>query len=336
MATQLPPTLDDVELDLPDRRAGKVRVSYALPGRPTERLFVTTDRLSAFDRIIACVPHKGQVLNELSAWWFGRTRHIVANHLVAVPDPVITVARAAHPLRVEVIVRGSITGVTATSLWQRYEAGARVIDGHRLPDGLRKNTLLPRPIITPTTKANDGEHDEPLSVAEVVSRGLVAATRWEQVCEAAVALFAAGQQAAEHAGLILADTKYEFGIDVTTGELLLIDEVHTPDSSRYWMLDSYEQRLAAGDEPESLDKEVVRRALVELGFRGDGPVPMLDEEVIAATSARYVDAFERLTGERFVPALQPAMPRLRAALAAWIDQHPVVVPPRSPEGLPRR
>jgi phosphoribosylaminoimidazole-succinocarboxamide synthase len=317
--------LADIDLDLPDRRDGKVRVSYALPGRPAERLFVTTDRLSAFDRIITCVPYKGQVLNQLSAWWFEQTRQVVDNHVVAVPDPAVTVARAARPLPVEVVVRGYITGVTSTSLWQRYAAGSRAIDGHQLPDGLRKNSCLPEPIITPTTKAHTGGHDEPLSVDDVVRRELVPADLWDRVCATALELFALGQRVAERSGLILADTKYEFGLDVRTGALLLIDEVHTPDSSRYWLRASYASRLDAGEEPESLDKELVRRALADVGFRGDGPVPDLGPEVVAATSARYVDIFELLTGEQFVPARQPAQQRITAAVTAWIDGHPTAM-----------
>lgn len=318
--------LSDIDLDLPDRREGKVRVSYALPGRPDERLFVTTDRLSAFDRIITCVPNKGQVLNQLSAWWFEQTRRIVPNHLIAVPDPVVTVARAARPLPVEVVVRGYITGVTSTSLWQRYAAGAREIDGHRLPDGLRKSSRLPEPIITPTTKAHAGGHDEPLSVDDVVRRGLVASDLWGRVCATALELFTVGQRIAERSGLLLADTKYEFGLDSRTGALMLIDEVHTPDSSRYWLRESYLARTVAGNEPESLDKELIRRALADLGFRGDGPVPELGADIVAATSARYVDLYELLTGERFAPARQPAPQRIAAAVTPWADGHPTTVP----------
>jgi|LakMenEpi03Aug12_release.lakeMendotaPanAssembly.Ray.scaffolds.fasta_scaffold276112_2 phosphoribosylaminoimidazole-succinocarboxamide synthase len=336
MATFPPATLDDIDLDLPDRREGKVRVSYALPGRPHERLFVTTDRLSAFDRIITCVPCKGQVLNQLSAWWFDQTREVVANHLIAVPDPAVTVARNARPLPVEVVVRGYITGVTSTSLWQRYSAGARLIDGHRLPDGLRKNSRLPEAIITPTTKAHAGGHDEPLSVDDVVRRELVDADLWARVCATALELFALGQRVAERSGLILADTKYEFGLDAHTGALLVIDELHTPDSSRFWLRDSYLTRLDSGDEPESLDKELVRRALADLGFRGDGPVPDLGADVVAATSARYVDIYELLTGERFVPARQPAQQRIAAAVTAWLDGHPTMTPPTSAEGRSSR
>ncbi len=259
----------DIDLDLPDRRDGKVRVSYRLPddGGEGRRLFVTTDRLSAFDRIITAVPFKGQVLNELAAWWFARTAAIIANHVVAVPDPNALVARTTTPLPVEVIVRGAITGVTSTSLWQRYADGARTIDGYHFPDGLRKNTLLPEPIVTPTTKppAGSGRHDEPLAWPEVIERGLVGRDRWERVTSAAFDLFRAGQRVAAAAGLILADTKYEFGV-TADGEVLLIDEVHTPDSSRFWVADSYEARLAAGEEPESLDKEVIRRSLAGPGL----------------------------------------------------------------------
>lgn len=301
----------DIDLPLPDRRDGKVRVSYALPDADGEgrRLFVTTDRLSAFDRIIAGVPYKGQVLNQLAAWWFAETADIVPNHVVSLPDPNLLVARAATPLPVEVVVRGYITGVTSTSLWQQYADGAREIYGHRFPDGLRKNTVLPSALVTPTTKGNDGAHDVPLTVAEVAQRGLVEHRRWGEVVEAALLLFQRGQQKAAEAGLILADTKYEFGT-AADGSLLLIDEMHTPDSSRYWVVDSYEERLAAGEEPESLDKEVVRRALLAAGYRGEGAPPELPADVWSATSHRYITAFERLTGTTFEPGAYPVPPRI--------------------------
>jgi phosphoribosylaminoimidazole-succinocarboxamide synthase len=307
-------TLDDIDLPLPGRTEGKVRVSY--DWSPTERLFVTTDRLSAFDRIIASVPCKGQVLNQLSAWWFERTAHIVPNHLLEVPDPNVTIARAAVPLPVEVVVRGHITGVTSTSLWRQYADGARVVYGHRLPDGITKNSALPTPLVTPTTKAAKGGHDEPITVAGVIEQRLVEPRLWGRVVEAALQLFAEGRCVAADAGLVLADTKYEFGLAVDTGELMLIDEVHTPDSSRYWVADTYAARVGAGDEPESLDKEVVRRALLELGYAGEGPPPLLAPEVIAATTARYIDTYERLTGLAFVPAEQPAAERILQVITA--------------------
>jgi phosphoribosylaminoimidazole-succinocarboxamide synthase len=312
-ADQLPTPFVDIELPLDDRREGKVRVSYRVDGGA--RLFVTTDRLSAFDRNIAGIPYKGQVLNQLAAWWFTRTIGIVANHVIAVPDPNVLLARETDPLPVEVVVRGAITGVTSTSLWQLYSAGSRTIYGYHFPNGLRKNTLLPEPIVTPTTKpaAGSGAHDEPLTWAEVVERGLVAGPRWEQLTATAVELFTEGQRIAAKAGLILADTKYEFGL--IDDEILLIDEVHTPDSSRFWVAETYEQRLAAGEEPESLDKEVVRRALADSGYRGDGDPPPLGDDVIAATTARYVDAYERLTQESFERGDYPVGERIAGRLA---------------------
>src|SRR5215207_6189579 len=303
--------LVDIDLPLPDRRDGKVRVSYAWG--EDERLFVTTDRLSAFDRILAGVPFKGQVLNQLAAWWFDRTADVVANHVVSVPDPNVLIARAATTLPVEVIVRAYITGVTSTSLWKPYAAGARTIYGYHFPDGLRKNTKLPAVLVTPTTKPPAGStvHDEPLTWAEVVERGLVDAARWERVSTVALELFRRGQEVAAAAGLILVDTKYEFGL-AGDGELLLIDEVHTPDSSRYWVAATYEDRLAAGDEPESLDKEVVRRAFIDAGYSGDGEPPTVPVDVWTATSTRYIDAYQRLTGLPFEPGAIPADARIAA------------------------
>ena len=312
LSEPLPDPLLDIELPLPDPRVGKVRVSYSLPGH--RRLFVTTDRLSAFDRIIAGVPYKGQVLNQLSWWWFEHTRDIVANHALSTPDPNVLIGTEATPLTVEVIVRGYITGVTDTALWTRYAAGERTIYGHRFAEGLRKNIPLAEPIVTPTTKGADGAHDEPLSSAEVVAGGHVPAELWDCVEAAAIELFRRGTERGLHAGLILADTKFEFGVD-RDGELLLIDEALTPDSSRWWVEATYDERLAAGEEPESLDKEVVRRALADAGYTGDGPVPELPAKVWHATASRYVDAFERLTGTTFVPGAYPVAPRINAALA---------------------
>lgn len=311
-----PDALTEIDLGLSDRRDGKVRVSYALGGAHVgHRLFVTTDRISAFDRVLAGVPYKGQVLNQLSAWWFEQTSDIVDNHLVSIPDPHVTIARNATPLPVEVVVRGYITGVTDTALWTAYARGERTIYGHDLPDGLSKNDPLPEPIVTPTTKGDAGGHDVPITCQAVAESGLVEPQLWARVQEAALAVFARGAERGRAAGLILADTKYEFGL-ADDGTLLLIDEVHTPDSSRWWVADSYAARVAAGDEPESLDKEVVRRALASIGFRGDGPLPDLPDEVWTATTARYVDAYERLTGETFQYADYPAAPRIADAVSS--------------------
>ncbi len=286
---------------------GKVRDNYTLG---TDRLvLVTTDRLSAFDRVLGCVPYKGQMLNQLAAWWFSRTADLVANHVVAVPDPNVTVGRACRALPVEVVVRGNITGVTSTSLWTQYEAGKRVIYGHRLPEGLAKDDLLAEPLITPTTKAQDGGHDEPVTMAEVVSRGLVAAPIWDEVCAAALEVFDRGRTLAAAAGLTLVDTKYEFGLD-DNGRVTLIDEIHTPDSSRYWR--------AGTTEP--MDKEIVRLWYAKSGYRGDGDPPPLPAELGDRLSLSYRAVYEQLTGDRFVPGAEPAEERIEANLAGYLGR----------------
>lgn len=308
--------LTDLALDLPDRRDGKVRISWALPddaGGP-RRLFVTTDRLSAFDRVLAVVPDKGRVLNQLSAWWFAHTGDIVANHLLALPDPNVTVARSATPLPVEVVVRGYITGVTDTSIWGMYAAGARTVYGQTLPEGLHKNDRLERPIITPTTKAAHGGHDEPVALHEVVRRGLVPPQVWDDTVDRARALYERGRAEGERAGLVLADTKYEFGLAVD-GTLMVIDELHTPDSSRWWIADSLAERRASGAEPDSLDKEVVRRAFAEAGFRGDGTPPALPDSLWHDVAGRYRRVYQVLTGRSLEPLDQPIAERITARLA---------------------
>ena len=294
-----------------ERREGKVRDLYLQPGR---RLLVSTDRLSAFDRVLATIPYKGQVLNQLAAWWFEQVADLVDHHVVAVPDPNVTVGREAVALPVEIVVRAYITGVTDTSLWSLYQAGPRPY-GLDLPAGLRKNDPLPDLVITPTTKAEHGGHDTPLSSDDVVARGLVDAARWDEVCRTALALFRRGQERAAAAGMILVDTKYEMGL--VGDRLCLIDEVHTPDSSRWWMADGYELAMSRGEEPEGLDKEYVRRWLRSVGYGGDGPLPVMPDDVRVELASRYVTAWERLTGRAFVPAPLPAEPRIRAALTAW-------------------
>lgn len=311
--------LDDAlaGVDLPflgARTQGKVRDIY----RHEDRLIlVTTDRLSAFDRILGLVPYKGQVLTELAAWWFAETQDIIGNHLLDVPDPNVTVARVCEPLPVEVVVRGYITGVTSTALWYQYSLGNRTIYGIDFPDGLHKNDALPEPIITPTTKARDGGHDERITGGEVVTSGLVAAPVWEQVCEAAIAVFKRGQELARRAGLILVDTKYEFGI-ATDGSVVIIDEMHTPDSSRFWIADTYAERRAAGLEPDNFDKEFIRLYYAAHGYRGEGdPFPMPPELAIQAAS-RYIRTYEMLTGRTFAPGDYPAGLRIEASLRRWL------------------
>jgi phosphoribosylaminoimidazole-succinocarboxamide synthase len=303
----LPLAFSESNLPLPGKQSGKVRDGYPLPsGR---RLLVTTDRLSAFDRILARVPYKGQVLNQLAAWWFEATADIIPNHTAGMPDPNALLAQEAEPFTVEVIVRGYITGVTTTALWYRYALGERDIYGYHFAEGLKKNQALREPIITPTTKGGPTGHDERLTCAEVVEKGHLEAATWERVTAAALAIFKRGQQVAEMAGLILVDTKYEFG-RTPDGRVILIDEVHTPDSSRFWKADSYPERFTAGLEPENFDKEFVRLAYAEQDYRGDGPIPEMPAELWVAASQRYITIYEMLTGQAFVPGAYPVEPRL--------------------------
>ena len=316
-------TLENLQLDLGGHSSGKVRETWTVGDQ--RRLLVTTDRLSAFDRVVGLVENKGQVLNQLSAWWFDRTAEIVANHVISVPDPNAMIAVDATPLPVEVVVRGRLTGSTSTSLLPRYQKGERVLYGYTLPEGLADHGPLPEPLITPTTKAETGAHDEPVTCDEVVSRGLVEAGLWAEVQKAALAIFERGTQIAADSGFVLADTKYEFGL-APDGSLLLIDEVHTPDSSRFWDIESLEQRLEEGKGPESFDKEPVRLALAAAGYRGDGPVPELGSEVWAATSRRYVELYQALTGLAFVPGERPIGARVHAAVDKYLTDYPAVGP----------
>ena len=303
----LPLALGETHLPLQGRRTGKVREWYTLNDQ--SKLFITTDRLSAFDRVLACVPFKGQVLNQLSAWWFDITRDLIDNQMVDIPDPNTIVARTVKRFPVEIVVRGYITGVTTTALWYRYSLGERGIYGYTFPEGLKKNQALPEPILTPTTKGEDGAHDERLTCAEVVERGLLDAATWEKVSTAALAVFRRGQEIAARSGLILVDTKYEMGLS-PDGKVMLIDEVHTPDSSRFWKADSYAARFAAGEEPENFDKEIVRLAYAEKGYRGDGEPPSMPDDLWIAASERYISIFEMLTDRSFEPAPYPAEPRI--------------------------
>jgi phosphoribosylaminoimidazole-succinocarboxamide synthase len=304
-------SFDAADLPLQLAQRGKVRDVYALPGQ--RLLLVATDRLSAFDRPLGSVPYKGQVLNQLTAWWLDHTADIVSNHMIATPDPNAMLVHRAKAFPVEVVVRGYITGVTETALWRRYSLGEREIYGHRFPDGLRKNAELPQAIITPTTKAGPGGHDQRLTIRQVTEEGLLDAGTWAAIQEAALALFARGQEVGRRAGLILVDTKYEFG-RLPDGRLALIDEVHTPDSSRYWVLEGYDERLAAGEEPENYDKEFLRLEYARRGYRGEGAPPALPPELWPGLSRRYIELYERLTGEAFTPGDYPVNPRLHVNL----------------------
>lgn len=290
---------------------GKVRDNYTTPkGR---RFLVVTDRISAFDRVLGTLPLKGQVLNRLAAFWFERTAAVAPNHMLAMPDPNVLLARECSPLPVELVMRSYVTGVTSTSLWTHYARGERVFCGHRLPDGLRKNEKLPQPILTPSTKADQGGHDVSVSREEILSGGRMSARDFDAAAEIAARLFEHGQRWCAERGLILVDTKYEMGRDVN-GELVVIDEIHTPDSSRFWFTDSYGERFARGEDPESFDKEYVRRYLAGIGFKGDGPIPTLPDEVRVEASRRYIEAFEKITGTAFVPDLEEPTTRIRRNL----------------------
>lgn len=272
---------------------GKVRDVYDLGDK---LLIVTTDRISAFDVVLGTVPCKGQVLNSIAAHWFEITKEIVPNHVISVPDPNAMLVKKLRPLPVEVVLRRHITG----SLWRDYQAGKRDSYGFTLPDGLRADQKFDEVIITPTTKAELGEHDEPISEQEILERGLVSDSIWQQVKKAALNLFAMGEKEAADRGLILVDTKYEFGMD--KGKLFVMDEIHTPDSSRYWEADEYEQRFESGKPQKMLDKENIRQWLIQRGFSGQGTPPKLTDEVRVELASTYLNLQERLTGK---PALLP-------------------------------
>jgi phosphoribosylaminoimidazole-succinocarboxamide synthase len=282
--------------ELPAHYRGKVRDNYDLPdGR---RVIIATDRLSAFDRILCAVPFKGQVLTQTARFWFEATRDICPNHVLDYPDPNVVIGRRLDILPVELVVRDYLAGTTSTSVLTLYKAGQREMYGLRLPDGLRDNQRLPHPILTPTSKAFDGAHDAPLTPQQIVSRGLATATQWAQLGDYALALFARGQAMAAERGLILVDTKYEFGTD-PDGRIVLADEIHTPDSSRYWRADSYEARFAAGERPDSFDKDFVRNWVAARCDPYRDTIPAIPEDLVLATAAVYIQAFETITGQTF-------------------------------------
>ena len=300
--------------ELPRHYRGKVRDNYDLPdGR---RVIIATDRLSAFDRILCAVPFKGQVLTQTARYWFDATKDLCPNHVLAYPDPNVVIGQRLDILPVEVVVRGYLAGTTGTSILTLYRAGRRDMYGVHLPDGMRDNQPLPRPILTPTSKAFDGGHDEPLTPDLILGRGLLTAAQWEQASAYALALFARGQALAAQRGLILADTKYEFGTD-PAGRIVLADEIHTPDSSRFWHAASYEARFAAGEKPESFDKDFVRNWVASRCDPYHDDIPAIPDELILDTAAVYIQAYETITGENFaVPAgEQTVLERIRANLA---------------------
>jgi len=301
-------TLDGTDFrSLGKKYEGKVRDNYSTPdGR---RILVVTDRISAFDRVLGTLPYKGQVLNALAAWWFEETKSIAPNHVLSVPDPNVLVGMECEPLKVEMIVRAYVTGNTSTSIWTHYEKGTRVFCGHRLPDGLRKHERLAEPILTPSTKAEHGDHDVSVSREEIIASGAVSARDFDAAAEYALALFKHGQRVCAERGLILVDTKYEFGRNAR-GEIIVIDEIHTADSSRFWLADSYPQAFAAGQDPKSFDKDYVRRWLGSQGYKGEGAIPAIPDDVRVEAAARYIQACDTIRGEPFVPDTEAPLPRL--------------------------
>ncbi len=313
MTLDLTRTLPDARFDgWPAPYFGKVRDCYDLADGT--RLMVASDRLSAFDRILAVIPWKGQVLTQCAKFWFEATEDIAENHVLSYPDPNVVLAQRLTILPVEIVVRGYLAGTTSTSILTMYSAGRREMYGHRLPDGLRPHEALPSPIITPTSKEFDGGHDAPLTAEAILAQGLLTPAHWDEVSATALALFARGQTMAAARGLILADTKYEFGLDAQ-GRLRLADEIHTPDSSRFWTADRYATALRQGTRPPSFDKDVIRAWVAARCDPYLDPIPEIPPAMIAETAATYIAAFAAITGRTFVPDLRGATPRERVRTA---------------------
>jgi phosphoribosylaminoimidazole-succinocarboxamide synthase len=305
--------------ELPRHYRGKVRDNYDLPDGT--RLLVATDRLSAFDLIITALPFKGEVLTQIARFWFDATADICPNHVVDYPDPNVLRCRRLRIMPVEIVVRDYLAGTTSTSILSMYKSGRREMYGERFADGLRENQKLDRTIITPTTKADQGDHDAPLTPAEIVGRGLLTRAQWEETSRLALALFARGREIAARHGLILVDTKYEFGF-AEDGSIVLADEIHTPDSSRYWFAGTYPERFAAGGRPDSFDKDYVRAWVAARCDPYKEPVPPIPPDVILGAASAYIGAYETITGRAFaLPASpEPTLERIRRNLRPWFKE----------------
>ncbi|MBI2315301.1 phosphoribosylaminoimidazolesuccinocarboxamide synthase [Candidatus Daviesbacteria bacterium] len=302
----IPLSLQSVDIpSLGKKSSGKVRDYYILNDK---RVIITTDRQSAFDVILGCIPFKGAVLNLLSAFWFEKTKDIVPNHIISIPDPNVTISKEAELIPIEMVIRGYISGVTNTSIWGSYEKGERIIYGIKFPDGLRKNQKLPEPVITPTTKALKG-HDERLTEKEILQKKIVSPKIWKQMKEATLALFERGIKICAKAGIILVDTKYEFGL--LDGKLILIDELHTPDGSRFWIKKTYKGRFEKRQEPENFDKEFLRLWYAKKGYKGDGEPPKMSKQLIVDLSQRYISIYEKITGKKFPSVKYPMGERIK-------------------------
>ncbi|MBI2594316.1 phosphoribosylaminoimidazolesuccinocarboxamide synthase [Candidatus Curtissbacteria bacterium] len=298
------------------RHSGKVRDWFV---RSNLRILIATDRISAFDRVLGAIPFRGAVLNKLSQFWFEATRDIVPNHMIGIIDPNVMLVTECEALAVEVVVRGYITGVTETSLWRKYSEGERVIYGIKFPEGLIKNQRLKKPVITPTTRGTGpGGHDEPITPPEIIKQKLVPPDIWRQIEKTALKLFERGTKICEKAGFILADTKYEFGLD-RNGRLILIDEIHTPDSSRLWLKKTYKERFKKGQEVENYDKEIMRMWFRGHGYIGRGKAPQMPQDLIAQIAYRYIEVYEKITGEKLSVDLSiPPKQRIQESLSKLI------------------
>lgn len=289
--------VDKIEFrSLGKRESGKVRDSFI---QDHLRVLVATDRISAFDKVLGLIPFRGAVLTKLSQFWFEQTRDITQNHLIGVIDPNVMLVSQAQALPVEIVVRGYITGVTDTSLWKQYSLGGRVIYGIKFPEGLRKNQKLKNPIITPTTReTGKGGHDEPITPAQIIKQKIVSPQLWKSIEKIALALFDRGTKIYDKAGFILADTKYEFGLD-RNGKLILIDEIHTPDSSRLWVKKTYLAKFKKGEEVENYDKEIMRLWFSDQGYTGHGKAPTIPDDLVIKIAKRYIEVFEKVTKQKF-------------------------------------
>lgn len=315
LLAQIPYVLKGTDfLALGEKYEGKVRDNYSKDGR---RILIVTDRLSAFDRVITSIPFKGQVLNQIAQFWFEKTDDIVGNHVIEFPDPNVVVAKECNALPVEMVVRGYITGVTTTSAWYNYERGVRNFCGNQLPDELKKNQKFDKPILTPSTKAEHGDHDESVSREDILARGVISQEDFDYMADVAMKLYQRGVEICAKQGIILVDTKYEFGIS-SGGEILLIDEIHTPDSSRFWFADEYEERFKAGHEQKKIDKEYLREWLAERGFTGDGEIPTVPDDIKVETARRYIEAYELITGQAFEAEVGDVLSRIEYNLSKYL------------------